>query len=236
MEPIRNLASEYGIPVVEDAAQALGADQGGVPVGALADFGAFSFQAIKHITTGDGGMLSVADKSLVDLATRMRWFGIDRRAKQSGVWENDITEVGYKYQMTDLAASLGLAGLEDLFMILEKRRRLFQKYVVELAEQPRVQVVGAEAFMRNPESHAAWLMTILVDGSLDALRAKLRESGIESNPVHYRNDRYSVFRNLAEGQTPQMDKIDGRYLCLPLHMEMDEDDVIRVSRLICEGW
>ena len=104
MNELHEIAAKYGIPVIEDAAHAIGATYNGIPIGAVSDFTMFSFQAIKHITTGDGGLLTIKDSSLLEKSKRLRWFGIDRAAKQGGIWENDIYEVGYKYQMTDLAA------------------------------------------------------------------------------------------------------------------------------------
>ena len=88
----------------------------------------FSFQAIKHITTGDGGMLIVKDKDLLDKAERIRWFGIDRKSKQAGIWENDITEVGYKYQMTDIAAAMGISSLSEFDDYSKHRKTLFKIY------------------------------------------------------------------------------------------------------------
>ena len=76
-------------------------------------------QAIKTLTTGDGGML-YKNKKLFEKAKRLRWFGIDRSKKQLGIWENDVRELGYKYQMNDIAASLGLAGLKEIDSIVKK--------------------------------------------------------------------------------------------------------------------
>ena len=104
MDELRKIASRKKIPIIEDAAHALGATYGNKPIGSLSDFTMFSFQAIKHITTGDGGMLCIKNKKLLDKARRIRWFGIDREGKQKGTWKNDIYEVGYKYQMTDIGA------------------------------------------------------------------------------------------------------------------------------------
>ena len=102
MSEIRKLAKKYKVKVIEDAAQALGAEYNNKKIGDISDFTTFSFQAIKHITTGDGGMLCIKDSKLVDVAKRMRWFGIDRKKKQLGIWKNDVKEIGYKYQLTDL--------------------------------------------------------------------------------------------------------------------------------------
>ena len=76
------------------------------PIGSISDFTTFSFQAIKHFTTGDGGMLTIKNKKLEEKAKRIRWFGIDRKKKQKGIWKNDVYEVGYKYQMTDISATM----------------------------------------------------------------------------------------------------------------------------------
>ena len=87
MDELKKIADEWNIPIIEDAAQAVGAKYKGINIGNISDFTIFSFQAIKHITTGDGGMLIIKDKKLVDKAERIRWFGIDREAKQEGIWE-----------------------------------------------------------------------------------------------------------------------------------------------------
>src|SRR5215510_1192940 len=132
MAEIGALATQYGIPVIEDAAHALGAAYDGVPIGAVSEFTMYSFQAIKHLTTGDGGLLTFKDASLDALVRRLRWFGIDRNGKQSGIWNNDLLEVGYKYQMTDIGAAMGLASLEEFDDTFRYRKTLYQRYVDNL--------------------------------------------------------------------------------------------------------
>ena len=193
----------------------------------------FSFQAIKHITTGDGGMLVVKNKDLIDKAERIRWFGIDRKAKQAGIWENDITEIGYKYQMTDIAAAMGIASIKEFDEVSVLRKKLFKVYSDELTAYDRVKIVGNDYEDRE---HAAWLFTIIVDDRF-RLQEKLRENKIESNQVHFRNDRYSIFNDFTSGKEfPNMDKIEDKYLVLPLHTMMNEDDVRRVCKVIKSGW
>lgn len=234
MTALREIAEAAGIPIIEDAAQALGASVAGVPVGTISEFTMFSFQAIKHITTGDGGMLTMRDSALADLARRLRWFGIDRKAKQGGTWENDVTELGYKAQMTDMAASMGRAALSEWPATLAYRRGLLARYEANLAgiDGIRLLVPGAA----EDVVHAAWLATVVVDDGCDRLRARLRNAAIEANPVHFRNDRYTMFKGVAEGACPAMDSIDGRYLCLPLHMGVSPADVDRASEVIASGW
>lgn len=236
VEAIRQFADPLGIPVVEDAAQALGAKVRGRPIGTLGDYSAFSFQAIKHITTGDGGLLTVKSTQEAEKARRLRWFGIDRVGKQNGTWENDIFEVGYKYQMTDIAASLGLGGLLDLDNVLSLRRSLLDRYSKNLRNETRVRLLVPADESKTDFEHAAWLATVVVDQRRDVLRELLRTNGVEANPVHFRNDIYSTFQGFSSGFCPTMDSIDGKYLCLPLHTQMNVGQVDRICEVISSKW
>jgi dTDP-4-amino-4,6-dideoxygalactose transaminase len=231
MDELTAIAAERGIPVIEDAAHALGATYHSKPIGAISDFSIFSFQAIKQITTGDGGMLILKDCRLLERARRIRWFGIDRTAKQMGNWDNDIVEVGYKYQMNDIAAALGLAGLAEFDQVLALRRNLFRRYVENLKNLPGLEVIGDGYTDRE---HSAWIFTVAVDDR-PGLQAKLREHGIESNQVHYRNDRYTIFGG-RRNNLPNMDAIEERYLVLPLHTKIGVDQVDRICSVIRSGW
>ena len=232
MTELRQVADQWGIPIIEDAAHALGASYKGAPIGAISEFTMFSFQAIKHITTGDGGMVTFKnDLVLLEKGKRLRWFGIDRSAKQMGIWENDITEVGYKYQMTDIAASMGLAALEEFNWILSHRKKLFSLYEKGLRNISGVSFIGGGYTDRE---HAAWMCTITSDNR-EGLQKKLRENSIESSQVHYRNDRYSIFGG-RRNDLPNMDAVESKYLVLPLHTKMSEDDVSRVCGVLKNGW
>lgn len=230
MNEIHALAKIFGIPVIEDAAHALGAKYDGKWIGTLSDYTMFSFQAIKHLTTGDGGLLTFLNSKDEGLARRLRWFGIDRQDKQKGIWENDIQEIGYKYQMTDLGAAIGLAGLEEFDQTLKHRQDLYKRYVINLKDFIDVSIVDD---FDPKKTHAAWLFTILVKNRED-LQKKLRLNGIESGQTHYRNDRYSIFN--CDETFYNMDILDNDYLILPLHTKMSMDDVDYICSVIQSGW
>jgi len=232
MDELHAIAKELGIPVIEDAAHAPGATYKGKKIGEISQFTMFSFQAIKHITTGDGGMLILQDNELVHKAERIRWFGIDRSDKQKGTWENDITEVGYKYQMTDISASLGLASLEEFDKILSHRQRIFEAYKIGLKGVSGIKLVGANYTDRT---HAAWLCTILVDKDRLGFMRALRDKKIESSQVHFRNDRYSIFGGRRD-DLPNMDDVEERYIVLPMHMKVTEANVNYICEVIKKGW
>ena len=229
---LRALCDRHGIALISDAAHSIGAVYDGRYACQYADFTIFSFQAIKTLTTADGGMLAIKDPALLPRAKRLRWFGIDREAKQCGIWENDIREIGYKYQMTDIAASMGLAGMREIDDILEHRRTLFQAYCEHLSTN-RARIVGLSPkdLLRN----SAWLLTIIVDRDRTALVTALREAGVESGQVHYRNDRYSILGG-RRTDLPNMDSVEERYLVLPLHTRMITADVGKISELVNRGW
>lgn len=231
MDEINAIADQYNITVIEDAAHALGAEYKGQTIGEISPFTMFSFQAIKHITTGDGGMLTIRDPRLAKKAARIRWFGIDRDHKQKGIWDNDITETGYKYQMTDIAASMGIAGLETFDEILEKRISLFKAYEEQLQGIPGIRMVGTGYTDRK---HAAWLCTAIVE-KREGLMRLLREYHVESAQVHYRNDRYSIFGERRH-DLPYMDAIEDKYIVLPLHPKMNISDVEYICHHIKRGW
>jgi dTDP-4-amino-4,6-dideoxygalactose transaminase len=221
---IRRMARHHHAKIVEDACQALGAP--GVGYG---DYCCFSFQAIKSFSTGDGGMLVMKTRDDYLRAKRLRWFSIDREQKAQRNWQawdrRGITfeqdEVGYKYQPTDIDASIGLAALDDFSVNLKQRHRLANIYRKELDGCKSVELL-------KRGSTADWLFTVLVNGNRDAFSERLAEAGIETNVAHIRNDLFRVFggRRLT---FQNMDAIESRYICLPLNNQVTDDDV----RYIC---
>lgn len=228
LNALLEISNKFNLPLIEDAAHALGATYDSQPIGSISDYTIFSFQAIKHITTGDGGMLMVRDSAKVEEAKRLRWFGIDRNLKFNGIWENDITEVGYKYQMNDISAAMGLAALDEFDQVISLRRTLFSAYIDGLEGLDNVQIVGAPF----DGEHGSWLFTILVPDAL-TLRDYLFQHQIESGQVHFRNDRYTVFGGRNE-KLVHMNDIEDKYLVLPLHTHMSTADVKRICLVIRE--
>ncbi len=229
LDELKKLCNKFKIPLIEDAAHALGATYNGKPIGSISDFTMFSFQAIKHITTADGGMLCIKDKKLIKKAKRIRWFGIDREKKQKATWENDIFEVGYKYQMTDLGASIGLEGLNEFRKVLSHRQKIFNIYLDKLSKNKNILCVHKDDKKRT---HAAWLFTIITNKK-DLLQKKLREKRIETNQVHFRNDKYSIFKNFVKGKKfPNMDFAEDKYLAIPVHHKVSIQKAKYIADLI----
>ena len=178
--------------LIQDAAQSLGSKVGKKDITEFADFTIFSFQAIKHITSGDGGMLTFKNKKFLEKSRRIRWFGIDREKKQGGTWENDIVEIGYKYQMTDVGARM----LLDSMKIFQKFLHIGRKYLIFIKKNCRknenIKVIDT---IDKKLSNSFWLCTLIIKKDRIKLQNYLRKLKIETNQVHFRNDRYTIFKN-----------------------------------------
>ena len=161
--------------------------------------------------------------------TKTQTIYIDRKKKQLGIWENDIKEIGYKYQLSDLGATLGYESLLEFKKILKYRRDIYQIYLDELQKNKNIICVHEESKIKK---HAAWFFTILTDQK-DFLQRKLRSRGIETNQVHFRNDKYSIFKQFVKNSRfPNMDYLEDKYLVLPIHTKMSLKDAVRVAKEI----
>ena len=214
---LNQIKKKYKIKLIQDAAQSLGAKFKNKSICNYADFTIFSFQAIKHITSADGGALIIKNRNLVDKAKRIRWFGIDKKKKLSGIWKNDIKEIGYKYQLNDLGASILLESIKEFNYIKNHRKKIFLIYKNILKKNIHVRLLDNTD--KNSDS-IMWLATIVSDHK-ELIQKTLRIKKIETNQVHFRNDQYTIFKKFAKNVTfPNMNELEKKYLLLPIHTKM----------------
>lgn len=188
LDPIRKLAEDRGLIVIEDACHALGAKYRGQDVGGICDMTVFSFHPVKHITTGEGGMVCTDDDQLAARLRRFRSHGIEGDARQrqaKGQWYYEMVDLGYNYRLTDIGCALGLSQLKKLDRNLSRRREIAARYNSQLKEIPGIILPG----VRNDVLPAWHLYPIRFDRSvLRSDRAKifaaLRAENIGVN-VHY---------------------------------------------------
>jgi len=233
LDEINNLAERHNLIVIEDAAHALGAGYKGKPVGSISRFTAFSFQAIKHLTTGDGGALCCLDEEDYSSALNRRWFGIDRTHDQPSVLgerEYDIKEVGYNYHMNNLAAAVGLGNLEDFPSNLKRRREVAKLYRDNLKDVPGLQLLDYE----DDRDSAYWLFTVLVERREDFIRA-LKSKTVPTSVVHLRIDKNSVFGGQVP-DLPNQEKFNDMQVAIPIHSALTDEDVNLTIEAIINGW
>ncbi|MCC6133299.1 MAG: DegT/DnrJ/EryC1/StrS family aminotransferase [Acidobacteria bacterium] len=233
MEEISAVANERGIPVIEDAAHALGASYHDRPIGTWSRFTAFSFQAIKQLTTGDGGVLCCPNPEDEREARALRWFGIDReRDLPSHLGERAyrLEKLGFKYHMNDLAAAVGLGNLARFSETLERRKDITARYRKELAGIPGLTLLEE----KQDRKSANWLFTIRVE-KRDAFIDAMASRKVPTSVVHQRIDRNPIFGGpFAElaGQS----EFDQTQISIPLHAQLSERQVSTVIRSIRAGW
>ena len=233
IDEINAIGEEHNLVIVEDAAHAIGASYKGKPIGSVSRFTAFSCQAIKHLTTGDGGVLCCLYDEDYRSVRKRRWFGIDRDLSKPSILgerEFDVGQVGYKYHMNNVAAAVGLGNLKDFPTRLHRRQEIGEQYRRELSNIPGLQLLD----IKNDRTHAYWLFTVLVEKRLDFIR-KLKECGIPTSVVHQRIDRYSVFGGVREDLINQA-KFDEKQISIPIHEGLTDDEVDKIMRVVRSGW
>lgn len=230
---IRAIAAAHGLRVVEDAAHALGAACDGTPVGADGDLCCFSFQAIKHLTTGDGGAVCTPDADAARQARARRWFGIDRESAAPALLGErvyDLTALGFKFHLNDYGAALGLANLEGLSARIERRRQIAALYRRELGG-----VAGLTLFATPAGRESAhWLFGLHVERRNDFVRA-LADAGVPTSVVHLAIDRYTIFGGANAELTAQR-RFDETQIHIPIHDNIGEAEAAFVIDAIRKGW
>jgi dTDP-4-amino-4,6-dideoxygalactose transaminase len=237
MNALGLLAREYGVPQVEDAAHALPATFDGRMVGTLSEVTVFSFYATKTITTGEGGMLVSANEALLERARTMRLHGIsrdvfDRYTSSAAQWYYEVIAPGFKYNMPDVAAAMGIHQLRKTKRFFERRKAIAARYTSALAGMP----MRVPAVARPGDLHSWHLYVIQLDlESLTIDRKRfielMSEQGIGCSvhfiPLHlqpYWRDRYA----LKPEDFPVATDVYSRAVSLPIYTRMSDADVERV--------
>jgi perosamine synthetase len=231
-EALASVAAPAGVSIVADASHALGATSRGIPVGSIADLSTFSFHPVKHVTTGEGGMVATGDPSLAARMRRFRNHGIDgdhRDREEKGSWYYEMVDLGYNYRLTDFQCALGMVQLRHLKASVARRQEIAARYDAAFAQLAPVQPLSVHADV----SHAYHLYVIQL--ALEQLRvdrgtifSALRAEGIGVNvhyvPVHlhpYYRRRYGT----GPGMCPVAEAAYERILSLPMFPSMSGDDV-----------
>lgn len=227
LKAIRQVAEAHGVPVIEDAAHALGARYDGQQLGAHSEYVMFSLQAIKHLTTVDGGMLACREATDLARGRIVRWFGIDRQASRTSV---DVTTVGYKYHMNNVAATIGLVQLEYIRPVIQRYIENGKYFDFALRGIP-----GLELCTWDAEAEPAyWFYTVLAERR-DDLSRYLTEHGIGNSQVHRRNDWHSIFAD-SRCDLPGLDFFYSRMLHIPCGWWVSDEDRSFIVDTIRRGW
>ncbi|WP_051257128.1 DegT/DnrJ/EryC1/StrS family aminotransferase [Brevundimonas aveniformis] len=233
LDAVQAVCRDAGVPLIEDAAHAFGARWKGQPIGALSRFTCFSFQAIKGMTTGDGGAIACLDDDDATHVYTRRWFGIDKRkvtANDIGERSALIEQLGYKYHMNNVAAALGVGNLPSYPERLARRREIDKRYRQVLGQSPDVRLLQP---LEGAES-SCWLFGLRLERREDFGRA-MKGRGVPVSVIDRRIDRHPVFGGLTAGLTGA-EVFDAEHIAIPLHDGLSDDDVEQVTAAVLAGW
>ena len=227
MTRFNQISKEFNIPVIDDAAHALGSKFDGQYVGCNSDYTIFSLQAIKHMTTVDGGFLALKSQENMDKARIKRWFGLDKTKSRL---ENDIKETGYKYSMNNVNATIGLVQMHFLRSVLDKYISNGKFYDNSLQNIDGLQLIPY--YDKTEPSY--WLYTMKVDHRDDFVKM-LESNGIMASPLHHRNDTHSLF-STSRRILPGLEDFYGKLVHIPCGWWVTEKDRLKIVDCIKNGW
>lgn len=233
MDDINKIAKDKGIVVIEDAAHSLGAEYKGKKVGSLADMTTFSFHPVKHITTGEGGMIVTDNKEYYERLLLLRSHGITRdsalftssNSRSTAPWYYEMQELGFNYRMADFQCALGISQLAKLDTFIKRRREIAAAYNEAFREMGNV-ISPVE--MPNCKSSYHLYPIQIANRERDIIFNSLREKGIGVNvhyiPVHLQPYYRKKF-GYGKGDFPKAESYFARCVSLPIHQGMTDEEM-----------
>jgi dTDP-4-amino-4,6-dideoxygalactose transaminase len=217
--------------VIEDGAHSFGSEYKDNLIGTHGNLTMFSLQAIKHITSIDGGLLLSPNKELHDRGKLIRWYGIDREGNRKDFrCESDIEEWGYKFHMNDVCATVGMENFKHANEIINKHRDNAAFYDKMLFDTNGVTIMERE----DGHKSAFWIYSMLVDNR-DGFYKWMKECGIVASQVHERNDKHTCVSGYRT-HLPELDKTIGKVVSIPVGWWITQEQREYIVDCIKKGW
>ena len=234
LEKILQIAKDNNLIVIEDASHALGATYKGNKIGSISDMTIFSFHPVKHITTGEGGMITTNNKEYYERLKLFRTRGItkerDKLLNYDGPWYYEMQELGYNYRLTDFQCALGISQLKKIDRIIQCRREIVKKYDCEFEDVPEIKIPEINPVDSNPVWHIYMIQLNLEKlkvsrrNIFEALRAENIGVNVHYIPVHlqpYYQKRFGYHK----GDFPKAENYYSRAITLPIFPMMSDKDI-----------
>ena len=226
------IADGAGVPVILDAAQSFGSTLDGRRCGSGAAFVCYSFGPTKIFSTVEGGAVVVRDRALAQHLRGMRWYGIDRAARDAtAFWDYDVRTPGHRFTTNDVFAEIGLQSLPHFDRRLAHHRLLAQCYRDGLAGIAGLTLPSDDA--RRASNY--WMYSIIAECRTRLLQ-RLHDAGIHAATPHNRNDQLTCFAHTERHPSPGVDHFAANYLCLPIGPWVSEGDVVEICSIVRAGW
>ena len=231
LDEIRAVAKEYNLPIIEDSAHGMGAKYKGNFIGSTGDIITFSFQVVKIVTCGDGGIICTTNEEYYKKIKEFTWYGIDRETKVADPLDplpNDITVLGYKANMNDITATVGSIAMDYLDEQLVKRKYVGERYRNELQGLNKLTLLKFPNYVEpNYQIFPVHIQ------ERERFANFMFENGIQVNVNNRRNDKYTIFGGLRS-DLPNTERADVDVILLPCHGDLSEGDVSKIIDKIKE--
>jgi dTDP-4-amino-4,6-dideoxygalactose transaminase len=231
MEEIKKVAGD--IPIIEDCAHAYGSEYQGSPIGSCeySDYAMFSFQAIKHLTSVDGGALCCKNEDDYKRGKLLRWYGIDRESPRTDFrCEEDIIDWGYKFHMNDVCATIGLSNMNIASENIRKATDNAKYFENELSGIDGIELPQ----IKKDRKSSYWLFTMLVENRSE-FTYMMGSKGIAVSRVHERNDKHTCFSKFKK-DLPGLESIINEMICIPVGWWLSKEDREYIVDCIKSGW
>ncbi|MCF8340943.1 MAG: DegT/DnrJ/EryC1/StrS family aminotransferase [Chitinophagaceae bacterium] len=225
-----NIATKYNLRVIEDAAHAFGSTYQGKKIGSFGDIICFSFDGIKNITSGEGGCIVTKDKSIIEYVKDARLLGVEKDTENRFIgkrsWIFDVNKQGWRYHMSNIMAAIGISQFERFNDLSIQRKKIAKKYDLLLNGKSVIQI-----FNRNYDNIVPHIYVVLLpqDTNREFVQSVLLDKGIQTGIHYFPNHLLSLYKNNVVRQLPITDNIFPRLLTLPLHPDLKEEDIEKVT-------
>jgi len=230
LDELRKVAAKYNLPIIEDSAHAMATEYKGDPIGSTGDVAAFSFQCVKIVTCGDGGVVTTTQEDVYEKIKKQSWYGMDRSRKKLDRLDplsHHPEGLGFKSNMNDIVATLACAAIDSLDVPLKRRRELGERYREELSSLSKITLINYKPYctpnyqifpihVQNREEFADFMW----------------EKGVQVNINNRRNDIYDIFGGLCD--LPNLKRADEDTILIPIHYDLTDSDVSRIITTIRE--
>ena len=236
LEQLQKLCKKHNIKLIQDAAHSFGSLFNDKHVCHFSDFTCYSLQAIKHITSGDGGILTCNNNEDYEKAKKLKWFGIDREATKDEKgewkgqrWEVDIKEAGYKFHMNNISAAIGLSQVDYIDNIISSHKNNAQTYTEEFKNNPYIHPLKYP----NNSTPSYWVYTAILDSEIDRdyIIQYLNSKGIQAGLVHTPNHPYTCFKD-SYTNLPETDYFSNHQISLPCGWWLSTYEIKLISKML----
>ena len=230
LDELRAVADKYNLPIIEDSAHAMATEYRGKPIGSTGDIATFSFQCVKIVTCGDGGVITTTNEEIYKKLKKQVWYGIDRETKKTDILDplpSPPDGLGFKANMNDITATLACTAMDYLDVPLSRRKEIGERYRRELNSLSKIKLVD----YRDHWTPNYQIFPIHVENRKEFAEF-MWDNGIQVNVNNRRNDIYEIFGGLCD--LPNLKRVDEDVILIPIHFDLTNKDVDRIITTIIE--